>query len=90
MDEERGHKSQLLICHERILGNKRPRAYAAPVATHCNLAAYAWCYDCDYYVCDIHMVARHEGHDTVIEYPDKTFRPGSEFFLRSARPRPDF
>ena len=58
--EQRQHKAQLNICHELI---------AAPdfVATErqwCHLRPAAWCWDCDHYVCSIHLVSRHDMHDT--------------------------
>lgn len=30
----------------------------------CSLSAQAWCFDCGYYVCDIHAASRHSIHRT--------------------------
>lgn len=75
------HRAQLLVCHELIAGpmeNDRVRADDQ----FCSLSAYAWCFTCDKYVCDIHMRSRHEGHDTTIEYPRQTAQPGDRLRLR--------
>ena len=70
------HRAQLLLCHEKIAGRHHPGGHVKEGIQFCNLSAYAWCFDCDYYVCDIHLMSRHEGHNTVIEYPQQTARPG--------------
>lgn len=59
------HPNDLLICHQKI---------AADIRVHegrwvrseqfCSLAAFAWCFDCDQYVCEIHLLARHDDHRT--------------------------
>lgn len=57
------HPAQLRVCHEHI--DPRPPSAAREQAFQfCSLSAYAWCFDCQYYVCDIHAVARHERHRT--------------------------
>ena len=44
----------------------------------CNLSAYAWCFDCNMYVCDIHLAANHvDQHQTIVEFPKQTFTPGT-------------
>lgn len=68
------HPAQLVICHERI-NNARRGAY-------CALAAYAWCYTCGYYVCDIHMQSRHYPCSTEIEHPGNS----SAAMLKGLRP----
>ena len=57
----RSHKAQLFICHEPI------KAYQP----RCDLRAYAWCYDDDYYVCDLHWVSRHFEHHIVKRSDEK-------------------
>jgi hypothetical protein len=78
MDEERGrHRAQLLVCHEKIAGNTLTGARISNVKQFCDLSAYAWCFTCAYYVCDIHLNSRHNGkHDTLIEFPKQTVLPG--------------
>lgn len=70
------HRAQLLLCHEKIAGPPMPGGHTAPELQFCSLSAYAWCYDCDIYLCDIHYLSRHEGHAADIEYPKQTFTPG--------------
>jgi hypothetical protein len=50
------HRAQLRICHQQIGTDHEWR--------WCELHAHAWCHDCGYYVCQIHMTARHELHKT--------------------------
>jgi hypothetical protein len=65
------HPAQLLVCHQRIAA---PRGYVRrdqrPPGQFCNLPAFAWCFDCRMYVCDIHGEARHHLHETRIEHPE--------------------
>ncbi len=74
------HRAQLHLCHERIVGSRTAGGHEVTPRPWCNLSAWAWCYDCDHYVCDIHANARHEGHRLVVEFPDKAPRPGSRLF----------
>lgn len=57
------HDAQLRLCHERIGDDPAAKPANARWAW-CELAAHAWCFDCDHYVCDIHFEARHLGHRT--------------------------
>lgn len=69
------HRAQLLVCHELIAGpmeNNRVRGEDQ----YCSLSAYAWCFDDNKYVCDIHLNSMHDGCNTAIEYPRQTFEPG--------------
>jgi hypothetical protein len=68
------HAAQLELCHEHIEGL---RADGRHDWQYCDLSAWAWCHDCDYYACDIHTRSRHDGHRFVIEFPNNTTRPGS-------------
>jgi hypothetical protein len=79
------HRAQLLICHERIMGRHLPGGHTKAGIQFCNLSAYAWCFDHNMYVCDIHLNARHTDTDcqTVIEFPKQTFTPGD---MRSRLP----
>ncbi len=62
------HPAQLLVCHERIAGDKHVHEIRNGRAEQfCRLAAYAWCFDCGFYVCEIHMVANHDQHHTRVE-----------------------
>lgn len=57
------HPTQLAICHELI---------SAEVTVHegrqerrrqwCNLAAHAWCFYDEHYVCELHVTANHQHH----------------------------
>ena len=68
------HRAQLAICHEKIGQRKQrggrlgePRTDAKPPIaewTWCNLPSAAWCFDCDYGVCEMHLLTRHEWHRT--------------------------
>jgi hypothetical protein len=62
---EREHETQLRICHQVLTGSRNLRAGYAK--RFCDLEAYAWCFDCRYYVCDIHLASRHDLHDTQAE-----------------------
>ena len=57
------HPAQLLICHEHI-GARPASSVHEEQYQFCSLPSAAWCFDCGYYVCDIHAVARHERHQT--------------------------
>jgi hypothetical protein len=50
-----------MICHEHVdekaASSARPETYA-----FCNLPAHGWCLDDRTYICEIHLVARHERH----------------------------
>jgi hypothetical protein len=84
--EPRPHRAQLHLCHERIAAGSAVQGGAVKGrSAFCDLSAWAWCYDCDFYVCDIHAFARHEGHDYAIEFPDRAPRPGSRMFRRPSR-----
>jgi len=74
MTTERDHPAQLLVCHQKIA---RPHVikYAEETYQFCSLSAYAWCFDCGYYVCDIHQSSRHVAHRTVVEYPHNAMTP---------------
>ena len=88
MITERRHRAQLALCHERIAAGSAVSGGAVKGrSTFCDLSAWAWCWDCDFYVCDIHMMARHEGHDVTVEFPERTARPGSRLFPRPSRRR---
>lgn len=74
------HPTQLLLCHELI---------SAEVTVHegkqeqrrqwCNLAAHAWCFQDEFYVCQTHFSANHERHPSQLvadekasdEHPDR-------------------
>jgi hypothetical protein len=61
------HAAQLRICHERIggidgKGNRLMEAHDN--SRWCDLGAFAWCFDCDHYVCALHYRSRHETHRT--------------------------
>jgi hypothetical protein len=81
----RQHRMQLQVCHEKLMGRKSQGGHEQPGIAFCNLSAYAWCYECSHYVCDIHLNSRHEGHDTVIEFPDKSTKPGTKEFKMGGR-----
>ena len=55
------HTAQMMVCHEHIdakaATSVHPETYA-----FCDLPAHSWCLDCQYYVCEIHVPARHERH----------------------------
>jgi hypothetical protein len=71
------HRAQLLLCHERIAGRRTPGGHTKMEMRFCELSAYAWCVDCDMYVCDIHLASNHrDSHEYLIEYPKQTFTPG--------------
>jgi hypothetical protein len=55
------HPAQMVICHEHIDPKAATSAHPETYA-FCNMAADSWCFDCGYYVCEIHVVARHERH----------------------------
>lgn len=61
----RAHPLAFSLCRQRIGDpeQSRKRWYERARWAYCNLAAHAWCFDCDHYVCDIHFEARHVGHD---------------------------
>jgi hypothetical protein len=73
---KRTHRKQLLVCHQKIAGRHYPGGHTKEEAQFCDLSAYAWCFTCDLYVCDIHLASRHDSHDTKIEFPRQTFTPG--------------
>ena len=59
------HPAQLLICHQRIAADFRVHeGRRERVDQFCSLEAFAWCFDCGFYVCDIHLAARHVAHRT--------------------------
>ena len=68
------HSSDLRICHEKLGLRKQrggrkgePRTDPKPPIaewTWCNLPSAAWCFDCDYGVCEMHLLTRHEWHRT--------------------------
>jgi hypothetical protein len=60
------HDAQLRICHERIGDDPAKKPVNAKWAW-CDLPAFAWCFDCEYFVCEIHTMARHELHRTQVE-----------------------
>jgi len=66
------HRVQVLTCHEVI--GERDRATRLDQRQWCNLKPFAWCYDHDHYVCDIHAFTRHEGHNLGIEFPENRAR----------------
>ena len=79
------HRAQLHVCHQKIdakhidrrAGSGQQRGFVLANQRFCDLSAYAWCYTCDMYICDIHLNSRHNGrHQTVIEFPHNTTRPG--------------
>ena len=55
----RSHAAQLLVCHQKIGAPDMPGKRWA----WCDLPAHAWCFDCGFYACDIHALARHQTHD---------------------------
>jgi hypothetical protein len=65
------HDAQLRICHERIGDNpaKKPR-YAR--WAWCDLHAFAWCFDCERYICEIHYQANHQEHRTQLVTEETT------------------
>jgi hypothetical protein len=78
MDRE-DHQPAVLACHERIAGRLRNGEYTTQ---WCALLPYAWCYEHDIYVCDIHHIARHPRCRAVIEFPRNRVEPeagGVEF-----------
>lgn len=54
------HRAQLRICHEPIAVPRALRLVRR--RQFCSLTDVRWCYNCDYYVCSIHVQARHVGH----------------------------
>lgn len=56
----RTHPAQLLICHELIGLRERDKHDRR---RFCDLKARAWCFDCGYYVCSTHRLARHGDHN---------------------------
>jgi hypothetical protein len=56
----RRHKTQLLVCHERI-GSAGPRFERNG---WCDLTADVWCFTHDMFVCSIHVQSHHRGCDT--------------------------
>jgi hypothetical protein len=67
------HPAQLRICHQRIgddpadyppSGQRRLGRRRQARIYDCDLPAHAWCFDCDYYVCEIHLTSRHALHRT--------------------------
>ena len=77
------HRAQLLLCHEEIAGRHSPGGHTKMKLQFCNLSAYAWCFECDMYVCDIHLSSNHrDSHEFAIEYPKQTFRPGTNVVFR--------
>ena len=81
MPARRDHKAQLLVCHQKIAARHMDRrsfratdkfglpGFVPGNQRFCDLAAYAWCYSCDMYVCDIHLNSRHRDHDHYVEFP---------------------
>ena len=68
------HRAQLLVCHQQIaVGHQGPLESRADWEhsrkQFCELGAYAWCFDDDMYVCDIHLNSRHRDHDHYVEFP---------------------
>lgn len=49
------------VCNQRIGDDPAKKPIKARWAW-CRLAAYAWCFDCEHFVCDIHYEARHSLH----------------------------
>ena len=79
----RDHRAQLLVCHERIaVGGQgamdRPADWARAAKQYCDLGAYAWCYECDRYVCRTHLYAKHERHDYEVEFPTLPRSPAGQ------------
>ena len=72
------HRAQLLLCHEKIAGPHSRGGHVEPKEQFCSLSAYAWCFDCDRYVCDIHLSNHRDTHNYVVEYPKQTFMPGQQ------------
>ena len=64
------HPAQLVICHQKIESPVRSHLRGQRAKQFCSLPGYAWCNECAFYVCDIHLVSRHDAHDAVVEYPD--------------------
>jgi hypothetical protein len=61
----RPHPLVYRICRQ-VIGDPESsrRRWLQPMRwAYCDLAAHAWCFDCDHYVCDIHAEARHRTHD---------------------------
>ena len=84
--EPRQHRAQLSVCHERIAAGAAISGGAVKGrSAFCDLGAWAWCYSCDFYVCDIHANARHEGHDLRVEFPAGRPMAGSRLFRRPTR-----
>jgi len=83
------HRGQLMVCHERIDPHDASAAHPASSSTFCALGAYAWCVDCGYYVCDIHVAARHERHRTqlVTDEQAAATQPGPPAERRSGAER---
>lgn len=52
------HPTSLRICHEHVGAGERFQ--------WCNLAAHAWCYDCDFFVCAMHLNTRHIEHRSAL------------------------
>ena len=59
------HRAQLRICHD-VISNDGERGLppGKVVERYCNLKAAAWCYDCDRYICSIHLSSAHATHKT--------------------------
>lgn len=54
------HPAYLKICHQKIGDTGRKWRW-------CDLPSVAWCYDCEYAICELHLIARHEFHRTQVE-----------------------
>lgn len=60
------HRAQLRVCHELIYSQVVDKDGVLPEpkgAQYCSLHDVWWCYECGYYVCEIHAVSRHSLHD---------------------------
>lgn len=76
MGAVRHHRTQLMVCHQKIAGDPRVHETSNGVAgQYCSLGAYAWCFDHGFYVCRIHLHAKHDGDNTQIEFPSPKLRP---------------
>lgn len=53
------HGAQLRICHEHIGEAERDKQGRYQ---WCELPASDWCFDCGFYVCEMHASTRHEFH----------------------------
>ncbi len=54
------HRAQLHVCHEKLGDTGRKWGW-------CDLPAAAWCFDDDYFVCNLHLIAKHSKHRTQLE-----------------------